>query len=118
MLSKLERWTGPDGKVSSYVFPNPKTGGRIPKRTVQAAFGKAVKLAKIPDLHFHDLRRTFASRKVEDGESLPTVAELLGHGSTYVKERYTWMSDEHFRKAMGQPARFLQDGENGEKKIG
>lgn len=125
MLSKLERWTGPDGETSAYVFPNAK-GERLHKRTVQAAFEKACKEAKVWDLHFHDLRRTFASRKVEDGESLPTVAALLGHGSTYVTERYTWMEDEHLRKAMGQPAkrseaelaRFRQDGGNDGKATG
>jgi len=60
------------------------------------------KAAKIKDLHFHDLRRTFASRLSEKGAGLGDVADLLGHGATYVTERYRWMSSDHLRNVMGK----------------
>jgi hypothetical protein len=37
---------------------------------------------------FHALRHTAASWMVQDGIPLYEVAKILGHGSTYVTERY------------------------------
>jgi integrase len=123
LLTVTGRWKGADGATSKYVFPDPETGGPLHKRKVQTGFQKAVKAAKIRDLHFHDLRRTFASRLCARGASLNDVADLLGHGATYVTERYRWMSPDHLRKVMGKlstakVARFPQDGEVTEKATG
>jgi integrase len=47
-----------------------------------------VRRTGIHDCTFHDLRRTYASRLVNRGVSLSVIAKLLGHGATYVTERY------------------------------
>jgi integrase len=62
---------------SEYVFVNPKTGR--PYRCIKRAFKKACELAKIDDLHWHDLRHTFGTRLAEGGFSEATIAELMGH---------------------------------------
>lgn len=52
---------------SSHVFPS-ASGGRL--STVQKAFRDARIRAGMPDLHFHDLRHTFASHWVMSGGDL------------------------------------------------
>lgn len=45
----------------------------------KVGFAKAVRLAGIPHIRFHDLRHTFATRILRAGVDLATVQELLGH---------------------------------------
>lgn len=56
-----------------YLFFNVQTGR--PLTTVQTAFKNACRRAGIPDLRFHDLRHTFATRLVEKGVDLITVKQ-------------------------------------------
>ena len=65
-----------------------------------AAFTGTVAALGIKDLHFHDLRRSFASKLAELGVSLQTIADLLGHGATYVTERYAWLKPDTLREAV------------------
>ncbi|GAA0564340.1 site-specific integrase [Halomonas salifodinae] len=46
-----------------------------------------------PDLHFHDLRHSYASMLAQAGESMTTVRDLLGHSSLIVTSRYAHMFD-------------------------
>jgi len=46
----------------------------------------AVKLAKLSDFHFHDLRHTFASYLAMNGATLAEIAESLGTKSRYGKK--------------------------------
>ena len=47
-------------------------------------FHKALDRAKLRRLRFHDLRHTFASRLIQNGESLVYVKDQLGHHSIKV----------------------------------
>jgi len=49
---------------------------------------KAVRLAGIPKIRFHDLRHTFATRLVREGVDLITVQHLLGHATITMTARY------------------------------
>lgn len=89
-----------DGRAIEWVFPDPVTGNPIAEHVLAGAFNKAVRDAGILDLHLHDLRRTFASRLANRGVSLQTIAELLGHGATYVTERYSWLKPDTLRDAV------------------
>jgi site-specific recombinase XerD len=47
------------------------------------------RLAGIPEVRLHDLRRIFANRLIESGVDIITVRDLLGHSKSAVTERYT-----------------------------
>ena len=72
---------------SHFVFPSHrKPGERL--LDLKKGFKKAVKLAGIEDLRFHDLRHTFATRLVQSGVDLITVQHLLGHARITMTARY------------------------------
>jgi integrase len=53
--------------------------------------------AGITDLHFHDLRHTYASYLAMSGASLREVAELLGHANIQMSMRYVHLMPAHTR---------------------
>ena len=78
---------------AQYVFPHAeglKAGQPI--QEIKYGFHAALKLAKIEDFTWHDLRHTFASWLMMRGASLRSVAELLGHQSMKMTMRYAHLS--------------------------
>src|SRR5580704_311006 len=71
--------------TSSLVFPsNRKPGERF--LDLKKGFKKAVELAAIPHVRFHDLRHSFATRLVR--VDIVTVQNLLGHSKITMTARY------------------------------
>lgn len=67
-----------------------RRGQPLKARRVSEEFKRAVRRANVPErLHFHSTRHSFASWLVQEGVSLYQVAQLLGHSSTAVTEKYT-----------------------------
>jgi integrase len=58
---------------------------------------RPLKAAQIEDLHFHDLRHTFATRLVQAGVDLYKVQRLLGHKSPSMTQRYAHHYPESLR---------------------
>jgi integrase len=52
------------------------------------------------DLHFHDLRREFASRLLETGAAIHDVRELLGHASISTTSRYLQSAPSRLHQAV------------------
>jgi integrase len=74
-------------KKSFLVFPsNRKVGERF--LDLKKGFKKAVQLARITPIRFHDLRHTFATRLVQAGVDIITVQHLLGHAKISMTARY------------------------------
>lgn len=71
-----------------------------PLTTIQHTFERTCQRAGLTDLHFHDLRHTFASHLVMNGIDLTTVKELLGHKSIQMTLRYAHLSQPHKKKAV------------------
>lgn len=67
---------------------------------IQQAFNQARATIGRSDIHFHDLRHSFASLLVQAGVPLYTAGLLLGHASTKTTQRYAHLADEHLREAM------------------
>lgn len=60
--------------------------------SVAASFTRACKMLGIDDLHFHDLRHECASWLFERGWTIPQVAQVTGHRTWQVLQRYTHLS--------------------------
>lgn len=67
---------------------------------VKRVFLKAAAEASIENLHWHDLRHTFASRLTMGGCPPQTLAELLGHSSLAMVMRYSHLSKGHRKSAV------------------
>jgi len=82
---------------NEFIFPckNGKPLGNI-RKTFETARGRA----KINDLHFQDLRHTFASHLVMNGVNLRTVQHLLSHKDIKMTTRSAHLSKEHIRDAV------------------
>ena len=50
--------------------------------------------------HFHSLRHSFASNLAQQGVSLYTIKELLGHSSISTTEIYSHLNMETLREAI------------------
>ena len=55
--------------------------------------------AGVRPIKFHDLRHTFATQLVRNGGTIHEVANILGHTTTNMTERYAHFSDEHAAQA-------------------
>ncbi|MBU1420126.1 MAG: site-specific integrase [Proteobacteria bacterium] len=77
---------------------------RRPNLFFRRAFDNAIKKAKIEDFHMHDLRHTAASYLLMAGVDLRTLAEILGHSTMQMVQRYTHLLDDHKIKAIDQLA--------------
>ena len=79
-------------------------GGQIIPLTFEAlkqAWERALRRAKIEDLHFHDLRHEAVSRFFERGLSVPEVALISGHRDYRMLFRYTHLRAEDVARKLG-----------------
>ncbi len=85
-------------QTSEYVFPSPKTEGRL--IDVKFRFDKAKNDAGLRDFRFHDLRHTAASRMADGGADAFALAEIFGWSDVRMALRYTHSTDEAKRRAV------------------
>lgn len=65
---------------------------------VRTSFIKATKRAGLEDLHFHDLRHTFASELAQNGVSHYALMRLMGHKSFKTTQQYAHLENHHYLK--------------------
>ncbi|BAG40666.1 tyrosine-type recombinase/integrase [Orientia tsutsugamushi] len=81
--------------------------------TIQCAWDKIRKKARIPNVTIHDLRRTFATWSINNGEELRTIAEMLGHSRiSTTAEIYTKISVEKVKAATNKVVNNILTGDN------
>jgi integrase len=98
--NELLRWrevAGPE--VSPFVFPNFRTPSE-PMKDVRGAWAKALKNAGLEYFWLYNLRHTFASRLSAAGVSDLFVAQMIGHSSPSILQRYSKAIDEFRRDAV------------------
>jgi integrase len=85
MMRELKKWrlACPPSELN-LVFPN-ETGGPLNHNNVVSRyFEPALTAAELGKVHFHDLRHTFASLLIEQGENITYIQTQLGHSSPSV----------------------------------
>ena len=65
------------------VFPS-LTGTPVEERNIRHVFQRMLEKANLRNIRIHDLRHTFASLVLQQGESVVYVKEQLGHGSVQI----------------------------------
>ena len=92
---------------TAYVVEN-KKGERMSIRSYQYMFEKITERAGVRKLNFHALRHTFATRAVECGMDIKTVADIMGHQNAAITlNRYAHCMIEHKIQMMQRLPRVL-----------
>jgi integrase len=110
MNSKVKEVIGRQKRVSEYVFPSPKTGGRLVD--VKTSFNKAREAAGLQGFQLRDLRHSCATRLSDAGEELVIVSEILGHTDVRMTRRYSHGLEQRKRDALEKLASPHSDGQN------
>jgi integrase len=82
---------------ASFIFPHP-SGLNRPFTEFDYHWQVAKKAALLSDFHFHDLRHTCASLLAMNGASILEIAEVLGHKSITMTQRYSHLCNAHKTK--------------------
>ena len=101
MMKTLKEWklACPPNDLD-LIFPNEAGQPINHNNMVNRHFEPALKKAGLPKIRFHDLRHTFASLLIEQGENIKYIQTQLGHSSPTV----TWNVYAHLMKSTNQEA--------------
>ncbi|WP_188553848.1 tyrosine-type recombinase/integrase [Edaphobacter dinghuensis] len=99
-----------DGKTEvdrgEFLFPC-ETDATRPVPKVNNAHDRAVRDSKVTPFRLYDCRHTWATRAVEAGIDLVTLAAMLGHAKINMVLRYAHPTQEHQTKAMDKMELFV-----------
>lgn len=96
------------GASGEYVIEGKLIYG-VSVRSYQKSFEQLLKRLNISHRGFHSLRHTFATRALECGMDVKTLAEILGHKNpTVTLKRYAHSMIEHKVEMMNRLGKFLQ----------
>jgi integrase len=91
------------------AVPLPPRAVRIARRrlpfpvaywTLRKSFDAARRAARMPHVHWHDLRHTYASWLAQAGQPMGAIRDLMGHSSLAVTNRYAHLAPSHLRAAV------------------
>ena len=83
---------------SDIVFPSKKNPAV--SYDFRNPWKKALVVAEVEDFRWHDLRHSCASYLAMNGVPMLTIAEILGHKTLSMVQRYTHLSTEHLSEAI------------------
>ena len=93
VITELMKFRNIDG----YIFPHPNMPNNY-FRNFDIHWQSALITADIKDFRFHDLRHTCASLLAMNGASLLEIAQVLGHKSITMTQRYSHLCVTHKAK--------------------
>ncbi len=82
------------------MFPNQAGNPINHNNLVNRHFNPALEVAELPKIRFHDLRHTYASLLIEQGENIKYIQNQLGHSNPTV----TLNVYAHLMKSVNQEA--------------
>jgi len=97
----------PHHSNSDLVFAN-KAGDKL--SAIRNSFRAECERAGIADLHFHDLRHTFASHWMMAAGDLYALKDILGHKSILMSQRYVHLSPKFKRAAVNRMDNIWSNG--------
>ena len=83
---------------SDIVFPSKKNPAV--SYDFRNPWKKALVVAEVEDFRWHDLRHSCASYLAMNGVPMRTIAEILGHKTLSMVQRYTHLNAEHLSEAI------------------
>ena len=90
----------PGYNTGGYVFCQ-ENGRPYEPDTFVALFQRCVKRAAIPCANFHCLRHTFATRSLEQGMDVATLAKMMGHSNPLVTlQKYAHALPDHQQESI------------------
>ena len=95
-------------RTSRWVFP--VAGGGMPKGWLDRFWSRVRIEAGLQDVRLHDLRHSYASIALLNGESIRAVGRLLGHEKPSTTLKYAHLSDASVREAVDALAPVLAGG--------
>ena len=97
-------------RQGKWVFPSPQRQGPVSAPVFERFWSRVREEAEIADVRLHDLRHTYASIAVMQGESVTTTGRLLGHNDPGTTLKYAHLSDRSVREAADALAGILGEG--------
>lgn len=87
--------------ISGYIIPSPAKHDEPMRIDADFGFSRACNRAKIKDFTFHCLRHTFVSLFLaRTNGDIWTCAQIVGHSTSHMTERYGHLLDHRRREAM------------------
>jgi len=80
--------------AAGFVFPSAKSPDKH-MTGIQKTWKRVCQEAQLGNMRLHDLRHSFASFAIANGENIVVIADVLGHASTRMTERYLHLRDDH-----------------------
>ncbi len=100
-MTELKKWKLACPKSDlNLVFPNGAGKPIDHHNMVRRCFLPTLEAAELPRIRFHDLRHTYASLLIEQGENIKYIQTQLGHSNPTV----TWNVYAHLMKPTNQEA--------------
>ena len=93
-----------------WVFPSPLRAAPMSVMVFENFWYRVREEAEIADVRLHDLRHTFASIAIMQGETVTTTARLLGHNDVRTTLKYAHLADRSVREAVDALADILGEG--------
>ena len=87
-------------RASRWILPAGRSAGHLPVDTLAAHWARIRAAAGLPGVRLHDLRHTFASFALRQGETVLTTGRLLGHRDPATTLKYAHCADAAARAAV------------------
>ena len=118
VMTELKKWKLACPKSDlNLVFPNGAGNPIDHHNMVRRCFLPTLEAAELPRIRFHDLRHTYASLLIEQGENIKYIQTQLGHSNPTV----TWNVYAHLMKPTNQESACRLEntvfGESGSKMV-